>query len=134
MYVQEQKTSKLLTWASGLTCFLSCLGLLGLVIYATQRRTKEIGIRKVLGASVQNITLLLSKDMIRLVFIAILIALPVAWWAANKWLQDFVYRIDLSFWTFIMAGMFSILFALVTLSFHVVRTAWANPVNSLRSE
>jgi putative ABC transport system permease protein len=114
--------------------FISCLGLFGLTIYATQQRVKEIGIRKVLGASVAVIVNLLSQDFIKLILIAACIAFPVAWWAMNKWLEDFAYRINIGWSVFVMAGIAVILIALVTVSFQAIKAAVANPVKSLRME
>jgi len=113
---------------------IACLGLLGLSLFATIQRTKEIGVRKVLGASVANIVLLLSKDFIKLVVIAILIAVPIAWYILHNWLQDFAYHITISWWIFGLAGIFAVIIALVTISFQAIRAAAANPVKSLRSE
>ena len=119
---------------AGLAIFIACIGLFGLSIYSAKQRTKEIGIRKVLGASVSQVALLLSKDFILLVAVAILIASPLAWWAANKWLQDFAYRVNISGWIFLIAGLSAILIALITVSFQAMKTAIANPVESLRTE
>ncbi|MEJ7678066.1 MAG: FtsX-like permease family protein [Segetibacter sp.] len=113
---------------------LSCLGLLGLASYSTIQRTKEIGVRKVLGASVSNIVNLLSIDFLKLVLIAFAIAAPVAWFSMNKWLQDFAYRIDLNWWIFATAGMAAIIIAFGTISYQAIKAAIANPVKSLRSE
>jgi putative ABC transport system permease protein len=98
------------------------------------QRTKEIGIRKILGANTGNITLLISRQFISLVLIGILIASPLAWWAANSWLQDFAYRINISWWIFIVAGSLAILIALITVSYHAIKASLANPVKSLRTE
>jgi len=133
-YGNVQHTSQLLNWAMGLTIFISCLGLLGLVMYTTTQRTKEIGIRKVLGASVSQIMALLSSDFIKLVAIAFLIATPLAWWAINAWLDDFVFRTSVSWWVFAVSGVGMIVIALATLSVQTIRSATANPVNNLRSE
>src|SRR5215204_146645 len=114
--------------------FISCLGLLGLSSYSTMQRTKEIGIRKVLGASTSNIVNLLSKDFVKLVAISSLTAFPVAWFAMNTWLQDFAYRIGVSWWIFLMAGILATLIALLTISFQAIKAAIANPVKSLRTE
>jgi len=133
-YESEQHTASLLQWATGLAIFISCLGLLGLVIYTTNTRTKEIGIRKILGASVANIISILSKDFVKLVIIAFVIAAPVAWWATYKWLQDFVYRTGISWWVFAGSGVFMLMIALITLSVQTIKTAVANPVKSLRTE
>ncbi|WP_448701254.1 FtsX-like permease family protein [Mucilaginibacter sp. AW1-3] len=133
-YHSEQQISSLLTWATGLAIFISCLGLLGLVIYTTNLRTKEIGIRKVLGASVANLVAILSTDFIKLVLMSFIIALPVAWYAMNKWLQNFAYRTSINWWIFALSGALMILIALATLSFQTVKAAIANPVNSLKNE
>jgi len=110
------------------------MGLFALAAFTAEQRTKEIGIRKVLGASVSNITVLLSKDFIVLVAIAIVIASPVAYWAMSKWLQDFAYRISISAWMFFAAGAAALTIALVTISFQAIKSAMANPVTSLRTE
>jgi putative ABC transport system permease protein len=133
-YNAEQKISRLLGWATGLTIFISCLGLLGLVIYVTNQRTKEIGIRKVIGASVLQLVVLLSRDFMKLIGVAILIAMPIAWWGSQKWLENFAYRIDLSWWIFASGGAVLLCFALAVLCFRTFRAAAANPVDSLRSE
>jgi len=133
-YETEQHTASLLTWATGLSILISCLGMLGLVIYTTNIRVKEIGVRKILGASVTNILTLLSKDFVKLVLLAFLIAAPFAWWATYKWLQDYAYKVSVSWWVFILCGLFMMLVALVTLSIQTIRAAMAKPVNSLRNE
>ena len=133
-YGDVQKTSTLLQWAMGLTILISCLGLLGLVIYTTTYRTKEIGIRKVLGASVTQIMGLLSGDFIRLVALAFLIATPLAWWAIHSWLEAYVFRTPVSWWIFAVSGIGMMAIALITLSIQTIRTAMSNPVNSLRTE
>lgn len=130
----EQQDGTLSTLFAGLTIFISCLGLFGLAAYMAENRVKEIGIRKVLGASVGSIATLLSADFIKLVFISILIASPVAWWAMNKWLQNFTYRISVEWWAFVLAGLGAIVIALVTISSQAIKAALANPVKSLRSE
>src|SRR5207244_4883753 len=133
-YDSEQHTSTLLSWATGLAVIISCLGLLGLVIYTTNQRTKEIGVRKVLGASVLQIVSLISKDFLKLVALAFIIAAPVAWWGMNKWLQNFAYHTQLSVWLFVSAGIAIIVVAILTLSFQTIKAAIANPVESLRTE
>jgi ABC-type lipoprotein release transport system permease subunit len=133
-YTAEQKISRLLRWATGLTIFISCLGLLGLVVYATQLRTKEIGVRKVLGASVTQIVSILSKDFVKLVCIAFVIAVPIAWWTAHKWLENFAYRTTISWWLYGLSGLAMLGIALLTLSIQTVRAANVNPVKSLRTE
>lgn len=119
---------------SGLAIFIACLGLFGLSLYSITQRTKEIGVRKVLGASVQHIVVLLSKDFIKLVAIASCIAFPAAWWVMNNWLSDFAYRTELAWWIFAGAGLLALLIAMATISFHAVRSALSNPVKSLRTE
>ncbi|MEP6673700.1 MAG: FtsX-like permease family protein [Ferruginibacter sp.] len=133
-YKTEQDISKLLKWASALTIFISCLGLLGLVIYTTNQRTKEIGVRKVLGASVLQIVSLLSKDFIWLVLIAFAIAAPLSWWGMHNWLNNFAYRTDVSWWLFAVTGLGTLLIALLILGMRTIGTAMRNPVESLRSE
>ncbi|MFI4938708.1 MAG: ABC transporter permease, partial [Candidatus Berkiellales bacterium] len=133
-YGDQQNISSLLKWATGLTVFISCLGLLGLVIYTTNKRVKEIGVRKVLGASVTQIVSILSKDFIKLVAIAFLVAMPLAWWALHKWLDDFAFKTEISWWVFALSGLGMIVIALITLSVQTIRAAMANPVKSLRSE
>ncbi|MBS4066455.1 MAG: ABC transporter permease [Chitinophagaceae bacterium] len=133
-YHAEARMQKIFTFFSSLAIFIACIGLLGLAAYATQQRTREISIRKVLGASSTGIVQLLSKQFAKLVVIAILIAFPVAWFAMNKWLQDFTYRIHLAWWMFVAAGGAALLIALLTISFQAIKAALANPVKSLRTE
>ena len=133
-YQQEEKAQILLSWFAGLIIFIACLGLFGLAAYTAESRTKEIGIRKVLGASVGSIVTLLSKDFLKLVLIAIVIASPIAWWAMNRWLQDFAYKIAIEWWVFAGAGLLAVGIALLTVSFQSIRAALMNPVKSLRSE
>jgi putative ABC transport system permease protein len=134
LYNAEQKTGKLFITFAVFAIFIACLGLFGLVTYAAEQRVKEIGIRKVLGASVSEIVAMISKDFIRLVLIAFVIAFPVAWWAMNKWLQSFAYRIHISWWVFVLAGLLSVAIALLTVSFQAIKAALANPARSLRTE
>jgi ABC-type antimicrobial peptide transport system permease subunit len=119
---------------SMLAVTISCLGLFGLAAYTAERRTKEIGIRKVLGASVKGIAGLLSKDFLQLVFVSCIVAFPFAWFAMDKWLQNYSYRIEISWWIFLVAGVLAILIALFTVSFQAIKAALANPVKSLRTE
>jgi putative ABC transport system permease protein len=133
-FVDEQTTGVLTAFFAGLTIFISCLGLFGLASYMAENRIKEIGVRKVLGASVLNIAAMLSKDFVKLIAISILIASPIAWWSMNKWLGLYNYHIDISVWIFIEAGLLSIVIALMTVSFQAFKAAVANPVKSLRSE
>jgi ABC-type antimicrobial peptide transport system permease subunit len=134
LYDAEQHTSTLLTWATGLSIFISCLGLLGLAMYTTSLRTKEIGVRKVLGASIAQIVTLLSTELIWLIVLAFVLVTPVAWYAMNKWMQGFADRTTISWWIFVLSGAGMLLAALCTLSFQTVKAAIANPVKSLRSE
>ena len=130
----EQRTAKLSGIFAALTIFISCLGLFGLATYMAENRIKEIGVRKVLGASVANITTLLSKDFLKLVIVSIVIATPVAWWAMNKWLQNYPYHVNIKWWVFALSAVLSILIAFVTVSFQAIKAAMANPVKSLRTE
>lgn len=134
MYHSEDKLRTLLLVFTSIAIFIGCLGLFGLAAYTAERRRKEIGIRKVLGATVHGVMLLLSKDFIRLILIALVIASPIAWYSMNKWLQDFAYRIDIEWWMFVLAGLLAILIALATISFQAIKAAVANPVKSLRTE
>ncbi|MES2647231.1 MAG: FtsX-like permease family protein [Bacteroidota bacterium] len=133
-YEAEKNISSLLLWSTVLAIFISCLGLLGLVIFTTAQRTKEIGVRKVLGASITQIVNMISKDFLVLILIAFVIAVPIAVIGMNKWLENFSYRTNLSWWIFLLGGSVMLLIALLTLSFQTVKAALANPVNSLRSE
>ena len=133
-YQQEQRLGKIVEYASVLSIFIACMGLFGLATLAVARRTREIGIRKVLGADIRGIVMLLSKEFIVLVFIASLLAFPMAWWALNNWLQDFAYRINIPLMAFIGAVLLSLIVALATVSYHAIRAALANPVKSLRTE
>jgi putative ABC transport system permease protein len=133
-YKKEKDISRLLKWSAGLCIFISSLGLLGLVIFTTNTRIKEVGVRKVLGASVPQIVSLLSKDLVSLVLIAFLIATPLAWMAMNKWLSDFVYRTSISWWIFAACGAGMLIIALLVLSIRTVKAAITNPVKSLRTE
>jgi ABC-type antimicrobial peptide transport system permease subunit len=134
LYDQEKNTERLMNAAMIITIFISCMGLFGLGMFTAQRRTKEIGIRKVLGASIANITVMLSKDFIVLVLMAMIIASPVAWYFSNQWLRDFAYRTNITWWIFFAAGTSAILIALITISFQAIKAAIDNPVKSLRTE
>jgi putative ABC transport system permease protein len=134
LYLAEQRTSTLLTVAAALAIILACLGLFGLVAFSTVQRTKEIGIRRVLGANVSSITLLIAKNFLLLVIIADIISTPLAWWASNKWLQDFAYRTNISWVVFLITAVIAIGIALLTISFQAIKAALANPVKSLRTE
>jgi len=134
LYKSEQVISKLSNYFAFIAIFISCLGLLGLAIFTAEQRKKEIGIRKVLGATVAGITSLLSRDFVSLVLVAIVIASPVAWYLMHLWLQNFAYKINISWWIFFLAGMLALLIALLTVSFQAVKAALMNPVRSLKSE
>ena len=134
LYRTEQRISSLSVIFTSLAIIIACLGLFGLAAYAAEQRTKEIGIRKVLGASMSGIVGMLSRDFIKLVIIAIVIASPLAWYAMNYWLQDFAYRINIQWWIIALAGTAAILIAFVTISFQSIKAALTNPVKSLRSE
>ena len=131
---EEQQDGTLSALFAGLTIFISCLGLFGLATYIAESRTKEVGIRKVLGASVSSITALLSADFVKLVVLAIVIASPIAWLAMNKWLQGYTYHTPVQWWVFAAAGSGAVLIALLTVSFQSIKAALANPVKSLKSE
>lgn len=133
-YKNEQNVSRLLKWSTALCIFISCLGLLGLVIYTTNTRIKEIGVRKVSGASIVQIVSLLSKDFLSLVLIAFLITAPLAWWAMHSWLDNFAYRTSMSWWVFAVCGVSMLVLALFILSIRTIKAALENPVRSLRSE
>ncbi|HEU5054666.1 MAG TPA: ABC transporter permease [Hanamia sp.] len=133
-YKADQQLSKLLAWASVVAVIISCLGLLGLVIFITNKRIKEIGVRKILGASVRQIITLLSFDFVKLIAVAFVIAIPIAWWATHNWLQNFAYHTNLSWWIFLLSGIIMITTALAILCIRAGRAAMANPVKSLRTE
>ena len=133
-YLAEQKMGNIMKIFGALTIFVACLGLFGLVTFAAEQRVKEIGIRKVLGANVSEIVSLLSKDLIILVTISLIIALPLGYYLMDKWLQDFAYKIDIQWWVYVLAGLITLTIAFFTMSFKTIRSAMANPVESLRSE
>jgi putative ABC transport system permease protein len=134
MYRDEQRVGKIAITFALLAILIACLGLFGLVTYAAERRVKEIGIRKVLGATVGNIITMLSKDFLKLVIIAAIFSFPLAWWTMNKWLEDFAYRINISWWVFAIAAIVAASIALITVGLQAVRAALANPVKNLRTE
>jgi len=133
-YEKEQRTSQIVIYCTAIAILIACLGLFGLAAFSAERRTKEIGIRKVLGASTANVTLLLSGEFIRLALLAILIASPLAWYGMHRWLQNFAYKVSISWWMFAAAGGLAVVIALITVSSQSIRTALSNPVKSLRSE
>jgi len=134
LYKTDQTTGEIVAILAVLAILISCMGLLGLATFVAEQRVKEIGIRKVLGASVQGLVRLLSKDFLKLVLIAILIAVPIAWLGMNKWLEDFAYRINIEWWVFAVAGFLAISIAMLTISFRAIKSAMVNPVDSLRNE
>ena len=134
MYTAEDKLRSLLWIFTGIAIFVGCLGLFGLAAYTAERRKKEVGIRKVLGASTQGVVILLSKDFIKLVLVSLVIASPIAWYFMNKWLQDFAYRINIGWWVFAVSALIALSIAFITVSFQAVKAALANPVKSLRTE
>jgi putative ABC transport system permease protein len=134
LYKKEDNMSVILKVFAGLAIVISCLGLFGLIAHASETRTKEIGIRKVIGASLANLISLLSRDLILLVLAGNLIAWPLAWWAVNKWLQEFTYKIDISWTVFVMSAIITLVIAAATIAWHCLKTASANPVKSLRTE
>jgi putative ABC transport system permease protein len=133
-YETEQRLARTFGFFAALAIIIACLGLFGLVAYTAERRTKEIGIRKVLGASVSSIVRLLSTDFVRLVLIAFVVATPLAWFAMNRWLEDFAYRIEIGPGIFLLAGGAALLIALATVSYQAIKAALADPVKSLRYE
>lgn len=134
LYKEEQNLRSVLSLFTGLSIFIACLGLFGLAAFTIKQRFKEIAVRKVLGASVTGIIGLLSKDFLLLVTISAVIAFPLAWWGMHKWLQDFAYRVNIGWWTFLLAAIAALLIALVTISFQAIKAAITNPVKSLRTE
>jgi len=133
-YETEITLSQIINSFTIIAILISCLGLFGLAAFSAEQRNKEIGIRKVLGASVGGIVQLLSQDFLKLVFFSFIIATPVAWWAMHKWLQNFAYQVPISWWMFALAGVIAVLIALTTVSFQAVKAALMNPVKSLKTE
>src|SRR5687768_290057 len=133
-YDSEIRISVLSKYFAALAIVISCLGLFGLAAFTAQKRRKEIGVRKVIGASVVNITTMLSKDFLRLIFISLAIALPASWWLMSNWLQGFAYRISITPYVFVITAISVILITLLTISFESIKAAMANPVKSLRTE
>jgi putative ABC transport system permease protein len=134
LYTQEHQTSQVLNIAMGMAIFISCMGLFGLAAFTANQRTREIGIRKVLGASIPRLLALLSMEFIFLVGLSTVIAAPVAGWGMHRWLQDYAYRVSMPWWIYVAAGVAAITIALLTVSFQALRAARANPVESLRVE
>ena len=134
LYSSEEHVGAIFTTFSVIAVIIACLGLFGLAAFMIRQRVKEIGIRKVLGASPQTITLMLSKEFLLLVVIASFIAFPITWYAMDKWLQSFAYRVNIQWWVFVLAALIAVVIAFVTISFQAIKAALANPVKSLRSE
>ena len=134
LYIADQRTSKIASTFSILAIFIACLGLLGLASFVTEQRTKEIGIRKVLGASISSLLFMLSREFLKWVLIANIIAWPVAYYAMNNWLNNFAYRVNINLWIFILSGIAALIIALFTISSHAIKAATSNPVKSLRYE
>jgi putative ABC transport system permease protein len=134
MYKKDIRQQTILSIFAGLAIFVACLGLFGLASFTATKRYKEIGVRKVLGSSVKGIVILLSKDLLKPVIIATCIAMPVGYWAMNKWLQNFAYKTSVNWWVFVLATLITFFIALLTVSIKAVKAARANPVKSLRSE
>jgi putative ABC transport system permease protein len=134
MYRTEQRVSNIALTLAILAIVVACLGLFGLASFIAEQRTKEIGIRKILGLSIEGIVKLLSKDFLKLVLIAFVVASPIAWYAMHRWLQDFAFRVDISWWVFALAGFLALCIAMLTVSFQAIRAAMANPIKSLRTE
>ena len=133
-YEKDRQTANLVNTSMCITIFISCIGLFGLVLFTAEKRAKEISIRKILGASATGIALMLGKDFIILIVVALFIASPVAWYFMHRWLQGFAYRVDLNLWIYVLAGFGAILIALLTIGFQAIKAALANPVKNLRSE
>jgi putative ABC transport system permease protein len=133
-YKSEQRLGRIFIIFTILSILIACLGLFGLAAFNAEKRTKEIGIRKVMGASVSQITYRLSSDFLKLVLVAILISLPIGWFAMNKWLEDFSYRIEIGWWVFALATLLAVAIAILTVSYQSIKAAIANPVKSLRTE
>jgi ABC-type antimicrobial peptide transport system permease subunit len=134
LYLSEQRMGKLFNIFSVVSIVVSCLGLFGLATFATQKRIKEIGIRRVLGASSAGLVTLLAKDFVKLVLVALIVGFPIAWWAMTRWLDNYVYRIHITWWTFVVTGIVAMLISLMTISYQSIKAVMANPVKSLRTE
>ena len=134
LYRSEQRTGKIFSCFSLLAIFVACLGLFGLAAYAAEQRTREMGIRKVLGATTAKLAAMLSSDFIRLVVVAIVVATPLAWFSMDRWLRDFAYRTDLQWWVPMLSGFAVLVIAVLTTSFQAIKAAIANPIKNLRTE
>ena len=134
MYAEEERVSKVFSIFSALAIIVACLGLFTLATFMSEQRSKEISIRKVLGATVQNIFLLLTRNFVQLILISLVIATPIAWYGMNAWLQDYVYRISIGWEIFLLAGLLTLLIAVITISYQSIKAAIVNPVSMLRNE
>jgi putative ABC transport system permease protein len=133
-YIEDQRSQTILSWVALASIFIACLGLFGLATYSAEQRLKEIGMRKVLGATVISLIAMLSKDFVKLVFVACCIAFPIAWWGATRWLEEYAYHVELAWWTFALAGVIAIGIALLTVSYQAIKAAMISPVKILKSE
>jgi len=134
LYTSEAVVSKLANIFAFLAIFISCLGLFGLATFTAEQRTKEIGVRKVLGASMSNIVTMLSANFLKPILVAFLIAVPLSWYAMNNWLQNYAYKISIEWWMFLFAGLLTVFIALLTVSYQSIKASLSNPVKSLRTE
>lgn len=134
LHKADERFEVLFSWLTGLAIFIACLGLFALIAFVVEQRTKEIGIRKVMGASVTHIAMLIYKDFLKVIMVALAIASPVAWYFMNRWLEGFAYHIEISWWVFGMAGILAFLIAFITISYQSVKASLMNPVNSLKME
>jgi putative ABC transport system permease protein len=133
-YLEDQRSQTILSWVALASVFIACLGLFGLATYSAEQRLKEIGMRKVLGATVISLISLLSKDFVRLVFVACCVAFPIAWWGASRWLEEYAYHVEITWWVFALAGIMATGIALLTVSYQAIKAALVNPVKILKSE
>jgi putative ABC transport system permease protein len=133
-YIEDQRSQTILSRVALASVFIACLGLFGLATYSAEQRLKEIGVRKVLGANVLSLISLLSKDFVKLVFVACCIAFPIAWWGANRWLEEYAYHVEITWWVFVLAGVIATIIALLTVSYQAIKAALINPVKILKSE
>jgi putative ABC transport system permease protein len=133
-YIEDQRSQTILSWLALASVFIACLGLFGLATYSAEQRLKEIGMRKVLGANVVSLISLLSKDFVKLVFIACCVAFPIAWWGASRWLEEYAYHVEVTWWVFVLAGIMATGIALLTVSYQAIKTALISPVTILKSE
>ena len=134
MYLMEIKISELFNVFAGLAIIISCLGLFGLAAFTAEQKTKEVGIRKVLGSSVAGIVMMLSKEFVKWIVIANLVAWPIAYYLIDAWLMDFAYKIDIGIWVFLISGLIALVIAIITVAFQTIKAAIANPIESLRYE